>query len=464
MATLPVKTASAADSIWAGLGEDNFRRNVVDLANACGSVPEDPMIQSRTELLLNRRNSDDSERILSLKDEERVAEDFAYLAAAEEGVGTVTAVALEEQSEPPSLTIRLAANAPVLKQTLEKVNAILNILQTCISESRCVPSIFDHVVQLNRTRIHGRLRSRHWIAPAFRGPDRDPSLHQALLALIPKMDRDPYYRRFIGHVKALSSSYRLVDEDFANDAQEIQVLQQALRKSDELQFISEISASDPGWSANGPTSRLNEVTWNLDRYTVLSPLLGSSVSANSNDEPQYLNAANDTPLKAHIAAQWEEQSEKGESPSSRGQGLSSQGGHADIPISTNSGIPSPGSAVGNQIAALQTEQATPRDISAAGTGASQSTLSQDQHEVTPEDPFDVKISGMHLFFEMEYPGSGIVSLSKSKDGPPRAIDVAAIELGETLDLYRDEAQGQFSLTLYANHHTPVVVVLEWPVV
>ncbi|KAL9604450.1 MAG: hypothetical protein Q9179_001839 [Wetmoreana sp. 5 TL-2023] len=125
-----VKTASREDSIWKKLSEDEFRKNIVSLAQASNSVPADARDYSLTDWESRHPNDSNAQRRLSLDDERRIADDLAYIAASREGGEAVSAVTLEEQVKSPGLTVRLAANRSIPKQVPEQLKAVFRFLRS----------------------------------------------------------------------------------------------------------------------------------------------------------------------------------------------------------------------------------------------------------------------------------------------------------------------------------------------
>ncbi len=132
---LPVDTALQPDSIWAGLTQDEFRRNVVALQRASNEVPGDPKIHSRNEWSNPEIWQDDPKRVLPFSIEQRLADDFAFLAAAEEGVKSVSAVGLEQDIERHGMVVRLAANDTIAQDVLRTFELMFDLLVKCAGQS-----------------------------------------------------------------------------------------------------------------------------------------------------------------------------------------------------------------------------------------------------------------------------------------------------------------------------------------
>lgn len=135
---LAVDTASLSNSIWRKVGWNTFRNHIVALQRVSNEVPSDPVVHSATHWQAAHREGNDDAWTLPFDVEQRLADDIAFLAAAEEGPKEVSAVALEEQYEPGGLIIRLAANQSVPRGVEDTLRAMFNLLSQCSSRSICV--------------------------------------------------------------------------------------------------------------------------------------------------------------------------------------------------------------------------------------------------------------------------------------------------------------------------------------
>ncbi len=135
---LPVSTASAEQSIWLGLGENQFRTHVVGLESASNEVPGDPKDHSLQDWERSHAHPD---HLLPLGIEQRIADDVAFIAAAEEGVAAVAAASLEELVDGQGLRFRLAMNAGVPMKTREVLRLIFDTLATCASRRKYQSSL-----------------------------------------------------------------------------------------------------------------------------------------------------------------------------------------------------------------------------------------------------------------------------------------------------------------------------------
>ena len=138
---LAVDTASFGNSIWRNVRWNTFRTHIVALQRASNEVPSDPLVHSATQWQAAHRESSDDARTLPFDVEQRLADDIAFLAAAEEGPKEVSAVVLEEQHEPRGLIIRLATNQSVPRGVEDTLRAMFDLLNQCSSRSSCVQKL-----------------------------------------------------------------------------------------------------------------------------------------------------------------------------------------------------------------------------------------------------------------------------------------------------------------------------------
>ncbi|KAJ9626794.1 hypothetical protein H2204_009939 [Knufia peltigerae] len=130
----PVQTATRQNSIWKPLSEDNFRRDLVALSLKCNQVPIKPRLwlPATSDAAHHDKSwSNNARRQLSFDVERRLADDVAYILAAKEGVGSVTAVCVEENHEPEGLIFRVAANEGVNKEFKAGLGHICELLMSC---------------------------------------------------------------------------------------------------------------------------------------------------------------------------------------------------------------------------------------------------------------------------------------------------------------------------------------------
>lgn len=129
---MDVSTASAQGSVWRGLKQKKFRQNIAALHQASNEVPASPKVHRREEWSLH---NDDISYVLPFDVEGRLADDLAFLAAAEEGTKAVAAVGLEQRIEHPGLIIRLAANEKVPEHVPNAFRNVSDSLSSCASRS-----------------------------------------------------------------------------------------------------------------------------------------------------------------------------------------------------------------------------------------------------------------------------------------------------------------------------------------
>ena len=130
-----VNTATLGQSIWQPLSQKKFLQNVVDLHQISKKVPGNPKIHSRTEWSAERIRYDSVDYILPFSVEQRLADDLAFIAAAEEGVKAISAVGLEQNVETHSLIVRLAANDTIPQDLPATFESMFDLLGKCALQS-----------------------------------------------------------------------------------------------------------------------------------------------------------------------------------------------------------------------------------------------------------------------------------------------------------------------------------------
>ena len=133
---LPLRTASRKNSIWRELPENRLRRDMVTLEQASNAVPEDARVHSLQSWETQTTPQEQSNRTLTLVVEQRLADDLAFVAAAEEGVRAVSAAAIEERLDSTGLMIILTANETVAPNVLDAFRVMTQILGNCATRSR----------------------------------------------------------------------------------------------------------------------------------------------------------------------------------------------------------------------------------------------------------------------------------------------------------------------------------------
>ncbi|KAJ9238245.1 hypothetical protein DTO271D3_5546 [Paecilomyces variotii] len=208
---LPVSTAPPDDSIWQGINQATFRQNIASLEKTFKTRPGPKEAVPRDGWEKRRAELSSQDYIIPFNTEQQLAEDFAFLVAAEPESKATSAVCIEEQSEPEGLVVRLAADEPVTTRVRKALKDILGLLvdraKKRISRNECTERVFDIVIRLNRDRIHARLHSSRWERSASTGPVCDI-------------------------LNTLSETYRSV-EDIPERGREIQALKAVCRESNE---------------------------------------------------------------------------------------------------------------------------------------------------------------------------------------------------------------------------------------
>lgn len=221
-----IRTTSPSRSIWQPqLSEEAFRHTAVDLAlatNECpieadiglASQPVTADLDASSARPLNE-TTQRSHHVLPLEIEHRLANDFAFIAATQEAVFSVTASCVEERSSPSghleALTLRLAANEGISEALKTRLLEIWDLLISRHADpSQIIASrVFEKIIYLNRTRILQRARKAVGHPPIFREKGRvrtnpDDKLLRAF-ARMRKEKLTPIGHAFVGHATALNT-------------------------------------------------------------------------------------------------------------------------------------------------------------------------------------------------------------------------------------------------------------------
>ena len=133
-----LRTANPADSIWKNLPEDTFRKHIVQLMQKT----DQPIKPRQTfeafcgrKIVANAQKKPQEERTLSIELELGLANDFAFLAAIEEGARSVAACCVEEKvtHEERCLIVRLAGNNDVPRDIKDGIRGICQLLRSQLS-------------------------------------------------------------------------------------------------------------------------------------------------------------------------------------------------------------------------------------------------------------------------------------------------------------------------------------------
>ncbi|KAI4834428.1 hypothetical protein E4T44_08814 [Aureobasidium sp. EXF-8845] len=183
MSRLQTRTANPENSIWRHLPEDTFRQHLVDLEKITNAVPVEPQSFPLDRYNLEARD----EYTLSWSAEQQIADDFAFLAAIEEGAQSVAAVCLEEHLQPTGLTVRFAA----LDLTLnDQVKGALRQITNLLSKTSAAEDVththelFSQIVTLHFRRLLARLRSTKWEKPKYLSKQHKKPLWQDFANLL----------------------------------------------------------------------------------------------------------------------------------------------------------------------------------------------------------------------------------------------------------------------------------------
>ncbi|KAL1874604.1 hypothetical protein Plec18167_005836 [Paecilomyces lecythidis] len=125
---LPVSTARPDDSIWQEINQATFLQNIASLEKAFRNKPGPKEAVPRHDWEKRRAELSSQDYIIPFNTEQQLAEDFAFLVAAEPESRATSAVCIEEQSEPEGLVVRLAADEPVTTRVRKALKDILGLL------------------------------------------------------------------------------------------------------------------------------------------------------------------------------------------------------------------------------------------------------------------------------------------------------------------------------------------------
>jgi hypothetical protein len=190
MSRRDVRSRDPAKSVWTDLPEDVFRQHLVKLEERTNAVPIAPKIFHPSDWLPMSSATANSSHTLPFQLEQQVADDFACLAAVEEGAQSVAAVCLEESSHAPRLTLRFAALDTSLNDhvrlTLQEVSAVLANASSA-EEADCsqfIETLFRCVIRLHFRRLIARCRSSKWEKPKYLSKSHKKPLYQDFQNLI----------------------------------------------------------------------------------------------------------------------------------------------------------------------------------------------------------------------------------------------------------------------------------------
>lgn len=182
-----VRTASLEQSIWSRLPENTFRQHLVVLEERTNAVPIDAQRFTLKDWSLTDTYPPSNLYTLPVEVEQQIADDFACLAAVEEGAQSVAAVCIEENSEFPGLTLRFAALDTSLnecvKGALQDASSILAEIASDVHADATAlacktDAFFKRVIELHANRLLARLRSVKWEKPKHLVKSHKKSLWQ----------------------------------------------------------------------------------------------------------------------------------------------------------------------------------------------------------------------------------------------------------------------------------------------
>ncbi|KAH6670928.1 hypothetical protein F5X68DRAFT_175492 [Plectosphaerella plurivora] len=227
---LPSRTATTSASIWQDLPEADFRRDILALEKLTNAVPLESCVFSPHDW--TPPASDYRSTRLSLIEEQRLADDTAYIAAVGEGAQSVAAATVQEPKDPPtakaSIVITVASMDAVDTPSQNFLRSIFSSLSPVTVESR--EEVIEHlaasIARHHRHRLLNRLRSARWVKPAYLARTHKKPLHADLPALVRRVNlvfgrRERKQRRDVeAHLETLSTVLTAFEEPPTTDAAE----------------------------------------------------------------------------------------------------------------------------------------------------------------------------------------------------------------------------------------------------
>ncbi|XPS75843.1 hypothetical protein M3J07_007909 [Ascochyta lentis] len=235
MSRLDSRTSSPGHSIWHDLPENTFRQHLVDLEKRTNAVPVEPQIFNL------EHNVKDHAHTLPLHVEQQLADDFAFLAAIEEGAQSVAAACLEEHVHPTALTVRFAALdlslGTELKTALQQIADGLASRASNTDELTQIEVLFEQIVRLHFRRLLARLRSHKWEKPKYLSRQHKKPLWQDFANLIHRVQfvftkKEISLRCSVqAKLQGLAASYEAFEISGSGSQNELSLLQDLIKAS-----------------------------------------------------------------------------------------------------------------------------------------------------------------------------------------------------------------------------------------
>ena len=124
---LHVQTAAKDHSVWRGLGEKTFMGNVESLVTPTGKVAGS--VQIYKDRGLSTGNDRGSDYVLPFGAERQLANDFAFVAAAEASAKAVSAITITENVGGKGMIIRIAVNQTISPNVNNALRVMCHKLQ-----------------------------------------------------------------------------------------------------------------------------------------------------------------------------------------------------------------------------------------------------------------------------------------------------------------------------------------------
>jgi hypothetical protein len=189
---------------------------------------------------LEHSNATD-DHTLPLQVEQQIADDFAFLAAIEEGAQSVAAVCLEEHVQPTELGIRFAALdlsiSDEVKNALQHIADGLTSPPLGVDNQTQVERLFERIVSLHFRRLLARLRSSKWEKPKFLSRQHKKPLWQDFANVIHRVQflytkREAASRRSVeARLESLAASYEAFESSKSGSCEEFYSLCELIKAS-----------------------------------------------------------------------------------------------------------------------------------------------------------------------------------------------------------------------------------------
>ncbi|KIW86762.1 uncharacterized protein Z519_12548 [Cladophialophora bantiana CBS 173.52] len=272
-----IQTARSGYSIWQDVPEDAFRRRIVALSAATKGVPGDSKYSGSRSASTQDLPPSTGSQILSYKTEQRLADDFAFILAAQDGAESVTAVCIEELHEQPGLIIRVAGDGEVpeeIKSTLEQIcECLMSCANSNIHLEECISTLSKLILSLSQERILSRMRLFLGERPTSSVPHRrDSASSSSSERALARMQAAASTPAAIDLVRRLSDLRRMFQNALRSDSSQLEwELQNVVMES----YAITTSEGQMPFRMNLENVELNPQEWFNNKYITQIDKLGA---------------------------------------------------------------------------------------------------------------------------------------------------------------------------------------------